>query len=89
MLNVDKTEVMAVVTSSRLRLVDSDSADIGVSNISFKTPVKYIEVKIDQTLSMLDQISSICHASFLELKDALHPSDRISQKALLQDLLPL
>ena len=68
MLNADKTEVMAVVTSSRLRLVDSDSADIGVSNISFKTPVKYIEVKIDQTLSMQDAISCVCRASFLDLR---------------------
>ena len=69
MLNADKTEVMAVVTSSRLRLVDSDSADIGVGNIPLlKTPVKYLEVKIDQTLSMQDAVSSVCRATFLELR---------------------
>ena len=29
--------------------------------------MKYLGVKIDQTLCMQDQISSVCHASFLEL----------------------
>ena len=30
--------------------------------------MKYLGVKIDQTLSMQDQISSVCRASFLELR---------------------
>ena len=58
-LNTDKTEVMAVGTSSHL--VDSDSADIGGSNILFIT-----SVKIDQTFSLLDQISSVFPASFFK-----------------------
>ena len=40
MLNIDR--VTAVVTSSCLRLVDSDLADIRGSNILFKTSVKYL-----------------------------------------------
>ena len=53
-LNIDKTEVMAVGTSSRLSLVDCDSANIGGSNIPFTISVKYFGVKIDQTVSMQD-----------------------------------
>ena len=67
MLNTDKTEVMAVGTSSRLSRVDCNSANIGGSSIPFETSVKYLCVRIDQTLSMQDQISSVCRASFLEL----------------------
>ena len=60
--------VMAVNTSSRLSLVDCDSVNIRGINIPFKTSVKYLGVKIDRTLSTQDQINSVCHASFLELR---------------------
>ena len=68
MLNADKTEVMAVGTLSRLSRVDCNSANIGGGNIPFKTSVKYLGVKIDQILSMQDQISSVCRASSLKLR---------------------
>jgi hypothetical protein len=68
MLNADKTEVIPVGAPSRLRLVNSDSVNIAGSNIPFKTSVRYLGVKIDQTLSMHEQISSVCRASFLELR---------------------
>ena len=66
-LNSDKTEVMAVGTSCRRSRVDCNSANIGGSSIPFKTSVNYLGVKIDQTLSMQDQISSVCRASVLKL----------------------
>ena len=59
---------MVVGTSSRLSRVDCNSANIGGSNISFKTSVKYLGVAFDQTLSKQDQISSVCRASFVELR---------------------
>ena len=68
MLNTDKTEVKAVGTSSRLSRVDGNSANIGDSNIPFKTSVKYLGVKPDQILSIQYQRSSVCRASFLELR---------------------
>ena len=68
MLNTDKTEVRAVGTSSRLSRVDCNSANIGDGNIPFKTSVKDLGVKIDQSLSMQDQRHSVCRASFLELR---------------------
>ena len=67
-MNTDKTEIMAVGTSSRLSQVDCNLANIGGSSIPFKTSVKYLGVKTDQTLSVPDQISSVCHASFLKLR---------------------
>ena len=85
-LNTDKTEVMAVGTSSRLSRVDCNSANIGDSNIPFKTSVKYLGVKIDQTLSMQDQISSVCRASFLKLRRLASGRPYLSKKQqLLQD----
>ena len=83
MLNADKTEVMAVGTLSRLSRVDCNSANIGGSNIPFITSVKDLGVRTDQTLSMQDQINSVCRASFLELRLAsIRPylSERISTR---------
>ena len=68
MLKTDKTEVMSVGTSSRLSQVDCNSENIGGSNIPFKTSVKYLGVKIDQTFSMQDQITSVCRAFFPKLR---------------------
>ena len=59
---------MAVGTSFRLSQVDCRAANIGGISIPFKTSVKDLGVQIDQTLSMQDQISSVCRASFLELR---------------------
>ena len=60
LLNTHKTEVMTVGTLSNLRLLDC--------NILIKTSVRYLRVNIDHTLSMQDQISSICSITFLELR---------------------
>ena len=68
MLNTDKTEVMAAGISSHLSRVDCNSANIVGSGIPFKTSVKYLGVKIDQILFMKDQISTVCRASFVELR---------------------
>ena len=68
MMNTDKTKVMAVGASSRLSLVDSNSAEVGVGNISFKTSVKYLGVKTGQPLFIQDPIISVCRASSVELR---------------------
>ena len=44
------------------------TACIGGTDIQFQSSVKYLGVRIDQTLSMQQQISSICRACFLELR---------------------
>ena len=54
MLNNDKTEVMAVGTSSHLSGIDCNLANIRGSNIPLRTSVKYLGVKTDQTRSKQD-----------------------------------
>ena len=68
MLNTDKTEMMPVGSPARLRLVDGDSATVGGNTVPFKSSVRYLGVTIDQTLSMQEQIGSICRSCFLQLR---------------------
>ena len=67
-LNTGKTEVMPVGSASRLESVDSECVNTGGNSVPFKTSVKYLGIHLDRTLSMQQHISSIYHASFLELR---------------------
>ena len=68
MLNTGKTEVMPVGTPSRISQIDSHSISIDGNSLQFLNSVKYLGVRIDQTLSMQEQIGSICRTCFLELR---------------------
>ena len=61
-LNTEKTEMM------RISSVGCESADIGESCIPFQTTVTYLEVHLDQTLSVKQHISSLCRTTFLALR---------------------
>ena len=80
-LNTDKTEVMPVGSSSRLESVDSESVNTGGNSVPFKTSVKYLGVHLDRTLSMQQHITSIYHASFLELRRIASVRPYLSQSA--------
>ena len=80
-LNTDKTEVMPVGSASCLESVDSECANIGGNSVPFKTSVKYLGVHLDETLSMQKHISSICCASFLELRRIASIRPYLSQSA--------
>ena len=67
---------MAIGTSLRLSRVDCNSANIAGSNIPFKTYMKYLGVKIDQTFSVQDQLA-LSVVPLLSNYDALHPSNLI------------
>ena len=80
-LNTDKTEVMPVGSASCLESVNSECANIGGNSVPFKTSVKYLGVHLDRTLSMQKYISSICCASFLELRCIASIQPYLSQSA--------
>ena len=68
MLNTDKTEVMIVSTASRIKQVAGNSITILNSDIKIQESVKYLGVRLDQTLSMSRHISDVCRSSFLSLR---------------------
>ena len=68
MLNTDKTEVMIVGTASRVKQVASNSITILNSDIKIQESVKYLGVRLDQTLSMSRHISDVCRSSFLSIR---------------------
>ena len=67
-LNADKTEVMVVGTASRVNQIESDTINILDSEITIQKSVKYLGVRLDQTMSMSEHISHICRSSFLSLR---------------------
>ena len=72
---------MKVGMTSSLCKVPDESLEFDKRDIEFKDCVKYLGVKLDQTLSMNNQISSVCRACFLELnREAL--ATLISTKVL-------
>jgi hypothetical protein len=83
-LNTDKTEVMSVGAAPRLRLIDDSSVNLGGTAIPFQPSVKYLGVKLDQTLSMQDQISSVCRACFFELRRIASIRSYLSKEATMK-----
>ena len=77
----DKTEIMLVGARSRLASIDCQSACFNGTEVKFQASVKYLGVKIDQSLTMHDQISSVCRASFLELRRIASIRQYLSQEA--------
>ena len=73
-LNAEKTEVLPVASTSRLSLVGRDSVDIGGK----------LGVHLDQTLSMQQHISSVCHAAYLELRRIASIRPYLTQSATAQ-----
>ena len=67
--------MILVGSSVRINSVGCESADIGGSCILFQTTVTYLGAHLDQTLSMKQHISSLCHTMFLALRTiaSIHP----------------
>ena len=72
---------MPVGSASCLESVDSERANTGGNSVPFKTSVKYLGVHHDKTLSVQKHISSICCASFLELRRIASIRPYLSQSA--------
>ena len=68
MLNTEKTEFMIVGSAFRIDQVESKSIKIMDIEIPFQQSVKYLGVKLDQSLTMSDHISEVCRKSFLSVR---------------------
>ena len=68
MLNADKIKVLTVGTASRVQQVDCGSINILDSDIFFQKSLKYLGVRMDQTLSRSDHISDVCRSSVLSFR---------------------
>ena len=69
-LNTYKTEVMPIGSASHLPSVDSECGN----RFPFKMLAKYPRVHLNRSFSMQQHISSICHASFRDLKSRISPT---------------
>ena len=68
--------------TSSLSKVPDEFLELDNRDIKFKDCVKYLGVKLDQTLSMNNQISSVCHACFLELRRIASIKRYLNREAL-------
>ena len=81
-LNTDKTEIMKVGVTSCLSRISEKSMTVEGSNIMFQDNVKYLGVKLDSTLSMKNQVSSVCRSCFLELRRIASIKKYLSRDAI-------
>jgi len=81
MLNAEKTEAMAVGTAYRVNQIHDNSFQILDSDIPFRNSVKYLGVRLDQTLSMSDHISDVSRSTFLSLRRISCIRQYLSEKA--------
>ena len=72
---------MPVGSASCLESVDSECANIGGNSVPFKRSAKYLGVHLGKTLSVQKHISSVCCASFLELRRIASIRPYLSQSA--------
>ena len=82
-LNREKTELMKVGMTSSLSKVLDKTLELDGNDIEFKEHVKYLGVKLDQTLSMTNQISSVCRSCFLELRRIASIKKYLNEEALI------
>ena len=83
-LNTEKTEVLSVVSTSRISSVGRDSVDTGGKRIPFRSSVRNLGVHLDQTLSMQQPISSVCRVAYLELRRIASIRPYLTQHATAQ-----
>ena len=66
-LNDEKSEFLVTGDRIRLSLVRKEPLTFVSSSVPFQTPAKYLGVHRDKTLSMNEQISSLCRSSYFHL----------------------
>ena len=71
-LNEDKTEIMVLGTSQKLKCLETSSINFGDVKIDFKDNVKNLGVYFDSQLTMSHQINSLLKICYFELRKVSH-----------------
>ena len=67
-LNDEKTEAMLVGSRQAINLTDAKSIQIGETNILLNPHVKNLGVFLDNTLSVEQHITHLCHSAYLAMR---------------------
>ena len=67
-LSEEKTELLVVGDSTRLCEVKKEPLTFGPNAVPFQTSAKYLGVHLDETLSMKEQVTSLCRSSDFHLR---------------------
>ena len=67
-LNEEKTEAILVGSRQAINLTEAESIQIGGKNILLNPHVKKFGVFLDNTLSMEQHISHLCHSAYLAMR---------------------
>ena len=81
-LNTEKTELLKVGTTHTLSKLNNVSVNISGCDVNFQSSIKYLGVHLDPTLSMSNQISSVCRSCFHELRQISTIKKYLSRDAL-------
>ena len=76
-LNEEKTELLVVGNRTRLRQVKKEPLTFGPNAVPFQTSAKYLGVILDETLSMKEQVTSLCRSSYFHLRKTASISQTI------------
>ncbi len=88
-MNTDKTEVMLCGTSSKLKSINVDSADICDDTVSFSSHVKNLGVFMDQNFNLQIHISKTRQKCYFELRKISHFRPFINEKSTIQLIISL
>ena len=67
-LNEEKTELLVVGDRTRLCQVKKEPLTFGPKAVPFQTSAKYLGVHLDETLSMKEQMTSLCRSSYFHFR---------------------
>ena len=76
-LNEEKTELLIVGNRTRLRQVKKEPLTFDPNAVPFQTSAKYLGVILDETLSMKEQVTSLCRSSYFHLRKTASISQTI------------
>ena len=63
-LNEEKTELLVVGDRTSLCQAKKEPLTLGSNAVPFQTSAKYLGVHLDETLSMKEQVTSLCRSSY-------------------------